>query len=388
MEERLAGLVQDLVRTNSVNATLANGPGEEAVARFVAAQLQAAGLSPEVQVAGDRQYNVVASIRGRGEAPPLVLNAHLDTVGVEESPALLNPRREGDRVYGRGAYDMKGSVAVMVLLGEMLARRPPPGDVWLTFSADEEDRSRGTEHLVRHWLPALDPPPAGVIVLEPTEEQIGVAHKGFAWLEVEVHGRAAHGSRPDEGVDAILPLGRALQALERLGRELEESVAHPLLGHGSLHASLIEGGTAWSVYPAWARLRWERRTLPDEDEALVARELERVVHAAASGPWRVEGRIVFVRLPHQVSPESPVVRALRRARPEAQQVGMAFWTDAALFGEAGVPAVLFGPCGHGAHAADEWVSVSSLTRTLETLLDVVYTTWPEIWAGAEGGKSQ
>lgn len=389
MEERLAELVQALVRINSVNATLANGPGEEAIARFVAAQLEGAGLAPEVQAVGNRQYNVVACVRGRGEAPPLVLNAHLDTVGVEGNPALLTPRREGDRVYGRGSYDMKGSVAVMVLLGEVLARQPLPGDVWLTFSADEEDRSRGTEHLVRHWLPTLDPPPVGVIVLEPTEEQIGVAHKGFVWLEVEVHGRAAHGSRPDEGVDAILPLGRALRELGRLAGELESRPPHPLLGHGSLHASLVEGGSAWSVYPAWARLRWERRTLPGEDEAAVARELDRVVQAMQPGPWWVEGRLVFARSPHEVAPEAAVVRALRQARPEAKLVGMAFWTDAALFGAAGLPAVLFGPCGHGAHADEEWVSVRSLARTLETLLAVVRTTWPAAHANpAAGGERE
>ena len=197
--------------------------------------------------------------------------------------------------------------------------------VYDTFVGDEEDHSLGTEYLVEHWLPTLDTPPAAAIVLEPTEETIAVAHKGFVWLEMEVEGRAAHGSRPDEGIDAALPLGAALDELAALSRELTEKPADPLLGHASLHVGHLNSGTAWSVYPAHARLGWERRTLPGEPEALIQDELDRVLHAAASvpGDHRVSGRIVFSRLPHLVPTKSLPVRLLQHACPEATIAGVA-----------------------------------------------------------------
>ncbi|MFQ5570268.1 MAG: M20/M25/M40 family metallo-hydrolase [Rhodothermales bacterium] len=370
MEQRLHELLRGLVACNSVNPTLAGGPGECEIAAHIAGQLEGLGLRPEIQDVATGRANVVAVVRGRGEAPPFLLNAHIDTVGVEDMAAPFTLRREGDRLYGRGAYDMKGSAAVMLALAEYAAATPPPGDLLLTFVGDEEDRSLGTEYLVQHWLPTLPHPPAAAIVLEPTEEQIGVAHKGFAWMEIEVAGRAAHGSRPDQGIDAALPLGAALIELAALSRELLEKPADPLLGHGSLHVGQLSGGSAWSVYPAHARLGWERRTLPDEPEATISRELDRVLQAATPGDHHTRGRIVFTRLPHRVPVESLPVRLLQRAHPAAEITGVAFWADSALLGEH-MPTALFGPIGHGAHAVDEWVSLSSLELVYRTMVDVI-----------------
>ena len=374
MEQRIYHLLSDLVACNSINPTLADGPGEHAIALLIATMLQAVGIAPDVQEVSAGRSNVVGTLRGRGEAPPLLLNAHIDTVGVEGMETPFTLRREDDRLYGRGAYDMKGSAAVMLALAEHFADRPPPGDVLLTFVADEEDRSLGTEYLVRHWLPTLETPPAAAIVLEPTEEQIGVAHKGFAWLEIDVEGRAAHGSRPDEGIDAALPLGAALNTLAALSRELLDVPVDPLLGHASLHVGRLQGGTAWSVYPAHARLGWERRTLPGEGEATLRDELDRVVQAVAEAPGnhRVTGRIVFIRLPHLVATRSLPVHLLQQARPDTPIGGVAFWADSALLGEH-VPTVVYGPRGHGAHAVDEWVSLRSLVRLYETMVEVCNT---------------
>jgi len=372
MEDRLQALLGELVACNSINPTLAGGPGEQAVALHIARRLDALGVAVDVQAAAPGRPNVVATIPGRGAAPPLLLNAHIDTVGVEGMDDPFTLRRDGDRLYGRGAYDMKGSAAVMLALAGHFSAAPPPGDLLLTFVADEEDRSLGTEHLVRHWLPTLNAPPAGAIVLEPTEEKIGVAHKGFAWLEIDVTGRAAHGSRPDEGVDAALPLGAALHTLGTIARELAEAPADPLLGHGSLHVGHLSGGTAWSVYPAQARLGWERRTLPGEIDATIRHELDRVLHAAAAAPGdhRVQGNIVFTRLPHRVATRSWPVRLLQQAAPGAAIAGVAFWADSALLGDH-MPTVLFGPRGHGAHAVDEWVSLRSLVTLYETTKHVI-----------------
>ena len=372
MEQRLQELLRDLVACNSINPTLAGGPGEANIAALIANKLEALGVRPSVQEVMPGRANTVAVIRGRGEAPPLLFNAHVDTVGVEDMMDPFTLRREGDRLYGRGSYDMKGSAAVMLALAERYAAAPPPGDVLLTFVAYEEDHSLGTEYVVQHWLPTLETPPAAAIVLEPTEEKIAVAHKGFAWLQVAVIGRAAHGSRPDEGVDAALPLGAALRELTAIAGELAAQPADPLLGHASLHVSQLSGGTAWSVYPAHAGLSWERRTLPGESDTVIDDELGRVVQALTDEPGnhRCNGSIVFSRLPHRVPVESLPVRLLQRACPDSDIAGVAFWADSALLGEH-IPTALYGPKGHGAHAIDEWVSLSSLVRVYEAVAAVV-----------------
>ncbi|MCZ7572289.1 MAG: M20/M25/M40 family metallo-hydrolase [Ardenticatenaceae bacterium] len=368
----LAALLRDLVAINSVNPTLAGGPGETELARWCTDWLRAAGLDPVLQEAAPNRPNVVVLVAGQGQAPPLLLNAHLDTVGGEGNAGPLALRQEGDRLYGRGGYDMKGSIAVLLELARSFATTPPPGDLWITLVADEEDLSVGTEALLRDWLPTLDRPPAAALVLEPTEENIGVAHKGFAWFEIEMQGRAAHGSRPDEGIDAIMPLGAALTELLAVETALASQVPVPLLGTPSLHASTIAGGTAWSVYPAMATLRWERRTLPGEDDLTLASELHRVVAAAQrSNQAEVRGRHVFSRAPLGTPSDAAVVRALHTAAPGARLVGLPFWTDGALFSAAAIPTVLYGPIGHGAHAVDEWVSAASLECVAATLRALV-----------------
>jgi acetylornithine deacetylase len=301
------------------------------------------------------------------------LNGHLDTVGVEGMPTPFSLRQEGDRLYGRGAYDMKGSLAAMLALAERWIRRPPDRDVWLTFSCDEEDRSLGTEFLVREWLPTLPAFPGAAIFLEPTEENIGVAHKGFAWYEIEVFGKAAHGSRPEQGVDAILPLRAALAELDRIANELRSRPADSLLGHASLHGGKIEGGTELSVVAAYSRLQWERRTLPEEAPETVDGELERVAHAVANlaGGHEAKTRKIFTRPPYRTPPGADMINRIQAASPGSQRVGLSFWADSALMGLAGIPSVLYGPIGHGAHAVDEWVSLKSLARVGAVISKIV-----------------
>jgi acetylornithine deacetylase len=196
-----------------------------------------------------------------------------------------------------------------------------------------------------------------------------VSHKGFSWYEIEVIGKAAHGSRPSEGVDAILPLRSALEELNNIHSELLNTEADPLLGHATLHASIIDGGTDLSVIPSRSLLQWERRTLPGESQNLLNLELERVVQAVKSFPGNhdVKGREIFVRPPYEISKEAKILTCLQNASPQSKLVGLSFWSDSALCGKAGIPSVLFGPIGHGAHSADEWVSLKSLISVYEIL---------------------
>jgi acetylornithine deacetylase len=373
MTERIVSILKELIARNSTNAILSGGPGEHEIAGWIRAELGRLGFEAAVQAVAADCANVVARVPGRTAGAPVLLNGHIDTVAASGMPEAFTLRADGDRLCGRGAYDMKGSVAVMLRLAEHWSRTPPAHDVWLTFSGDEEDRSRGTEFLVSRWLPTLPQAPAAAVVLEPTEEALGVAHKGFVWFEVEVFGRAAHGSRPEQGVDAILPLRAALSELDRIDGELRARRPDPLLGCASLHGSRIEGGTELSVIPAHARLQWERRTLPDETEADVDGELDRVAGAVSGlpGGHTATGRRIFTRPPYRCPADTDLLRRLRRALPAAPLAGLSFWADSALIGHAGVPCVLFGPAGHGAHALDEWVSLNSLLRVYEVLRDLL-----------------
>src|SRR5207253_551756 len=181
---------------------------------------------------------------------------------------------EGNRLYGRGAYDMKSGLAAIMLAGAAAGAARWPGDVIVTAVADEEVASLGTVAVLREWHAD------GAIVTEPTELDLAIAHRGFVWIDIETQGRAAHGSRPELGVDAIAKMGPILSGLDALDRRLRADPRHPLLGSGSVHASIIAGGQELSSYPARCRLLAERRTIPGETPELVGEEVAGLIAAA------------------------------------------------------------------------------------------------------------
>jgi acetylornithine deacetylase len=346
----VAGLAAALVRIDSVNPALIRGAaGETAIAAFVARWLADAGLQVEVVEHVPGRPSVIGIARGRGGGRSLLLNAHLDTVGTEAMAAPFEARVDDGRLYGRGSYDMKGSLAAAMLAVADAASLGLRGDVILTAVADEEVASLGTEAVLERVTADA------AIVCEPTELQVATAHRGFAGFEIETRGVAAHGSRPDLGVDAIAKMGHVLVALEELDRRLQAGRRHPLVGAGSLHASLIEGGQEFSSYPARCLLTGERRTLPGETVAQIEADLR-----AAAG--EAEVRLLVSREPFEVDGDHDLVRAVGAAAGTGAPIGVPFWTDAALVAAAGIPTVLFGPAGEGAHAAVEWVDVGSLER--------------------------
>jgi acetylornithine deacetylase len=355
-------LVADLVAVDSVNpALVAGGAGEREIAALVAGRLQAAGLAVDV-VGPPERPSVVGVARGTGGGRSLMLCGHLDTVGVAGMADPHRPVVRAGRLHGRGAYDMKGGVAACLLAAEAAAGAGLAGDVIVAAVADEEHASVG----IRAALEGVRAD--ACVVAEPTGLDVVVAHKGFAWWELEATGRAAHGSRPDLGVDAIAALGPVLVALAELGRELATR-PHPRLGPASVHASLIEGGQELSSYPERCRLAIERRSLPGEDEAALERELSAL---AAAGGDAVRARTTLVRAPFEVAANAPVVAAVRAAAAarlgrEPALTGHAAWMDAAFTSAAGIPTVVFGPDGAGAHAVEEWVDLGSVLACAEIL---------------------
>lgn len=359
MRSEAAELVARLVAIDSVNPVLAPGAaGEGEIARFVAGWCEAAGLDVEVQEAAPGRPNVIATARGTGGGGrSLMLNAHTDTVGVAGMERPLEPRVEDGRLYGRGAYDMKGSLAAIMLAGARALGLGLRGDVIVTAVADEEAASAGTEAVLRSRRADA------AIVSEPTELRLCVAHKGFVGFELETMGRAAHGSRPDLGIDAIARMGHVLVGIEELDRTLRSGSGHPLLGTGSVHASLIEGGQEFSSYPARCLLSGERRTIPGETVELVEQELGGLLGDLA-GSWRIP----LAREPLETAVDEPIVELVQRAAAADELGGAAFWTDAALLSAAGIPAVVLGPGGAGAHEVVEWVELADVERCTEIYL--------------------
>ncbi len=351
-------LLKGLVEIDSINPDLIPGAaGEAEIARFVAEWSARAGLEAVVEEAAPGRPNVIATARGSGGGRSLLLNAHMDTVGVETMDTPFDARVEDGRLYGRGSYDMKGSLAAILVVAAKAERRGLRGDVVVAAVADEEVASIGTEALVASGR-GFD----AAVVAEPTELDVAIAHKGFVGFEIETRGRAAHGSRPDLGEDAIARMGPVLTGLDALASRLVENASHPLLGTGSVHASLIEGGQEFSSYPERCLLTGERRTLPNESIEDVEGELHQI-----AADWK--HRVVMSREPFEVAEEEEIVR-LVHGHAGTATIGVPFWTDAALISAAGVPTVVFGPHGEGAHAAVEWVDLASVERCVEVLLAV------------------
>lgn len=354
----LTELAAELVRIDSVNPDLVpGGAGEGELARFVADWLEDAGLEVEVEEVAPGRPNVVGRARGTGGGSTLLLNAHMDTVGYDGMEAPLEPRVEDGRLYGRGAYDMKGSLAAIMLAGAEAAQAGLRGDVLVAAVVDEEVFSVGAEAVARGYRAGA------AIVSEPTELRLVVAHKGFVWMEVETKGRAAHGSRPDLGEDAIVAMGRILTGLGALADALLANPSHALLGSGSLHASLIRGGVELSTYPESCVLGLERRTVPGETVELVEHQIREIAGHA-------EIRTRFVREPFEVAEEEAVVQAVLRHADGPELAGVPFWADSAVFAAAGIPTVVFGPGGEGAHAQVEWVDLADLERCKDVYLAV------------------
>jgi len=366
----LLDLLRDLVAIDSVNPGLdAGGAGEGAVADHVETWARARGLAVERHGAAARPSLLVSS-RGGGSGPTIVFCGHLDTVGLAGMDAPLEPRVDGGRLHGRGSYDMKGGLAAALVAAHRLDRMPWAGRVVVAAVADEENLSQGMVDV----LGALSADAA--VVTEPTELEVVTAHRGFAWLTVTAHGVAAHGSRPHLGVDAIVAMGPVLTGLGELQARLAANV-HPLLGPATVHASLIEGGKEASTIPDRCVLVVERRTLPGESGAAVLAELESVVDGAraAMPEARFEVTLDVVREPLETPVDHPLVAAALTAREEVVgavgvPVGASFWADSALLSGAGIPTILLGPIGEGAHADVEWVDLASVEQTAEVLCGI------------------
>src|SRR5947209_8074477 len=365
-------LLRRLVAIDSINPDLVpGGAGEEQIARFIAEWFERAGLEVVWDEAAPGRPNVIGIARGTGGGRSLLLNAHMDTVGVVGMERPHDPFIQDNRLYGRAAYDMKGGLAAIMAAGAAAKKRALRGDVIITAVADEEFASIGTASIVKNWHADA------AIVTEPTELNICTAHKGFVWLDIETEGISAHGSRTDIGVDAIVKMGKVLIGINELDHLLRSSPSHRLLGSGSVHASLIRGGQELSSYPDHCFLSVERRTIPGETALKVETEMTEILEQIASSDptFKASIKTRMVREPFETSLDQQIVQTLLHKSSmilghQPVEIGHTGWMDSALLSVSGIPTVIFGPGGEGAHVVVEWSNLEQVERCAEILTAV------------------
>lgn len=366
--------LQQLVRINSVNPMLVPGaPGEEEIGTFLAQTLRNMNLEPEIDWLEPGRVNVTGILKGSGGGRSLMINAHTDTVGVHNMVDPFSASISDGRLFGRGAEDMKGGIAATLTMARALIEHKIQlkGDLIFAFVADEEYGSIGTERLLEKYQTDA------AIVTEPTALDICLAHKGFGLFEVSTTGKATHGSKPEEGIDANMHMGRILAELDRLSQKLRDTSPHPLLGVPSLHIPVINGGTEPFTYAETCTMQLERRTLPGETLGEVLSEFNIIIKKllAQDDTFKATIKPVLWRDSYESTITNKIVTTLSDSVKdvtgrEPSYIGHPWWEDSGLIGKAGIDTVIIGPKGGGLHTSKEWVDIQSVLDLASILLDV------------------
>lgn len=356
--------LQQLIRIDSRNPGLeAGAPGEWELARHLHAQLVSLGWSPHVHDLGNRRANVVARREGSGQGPSLMLNVHMDTVGIQGMKDPFSAEFRDGRLWGRGAQDTKGGMAALLGMARALSENAVQlqGDLVLAYVADEEHGNIGTTALLEHV--STD----AAIVIEPSDLDVCVAHRGFAVFRLRTHGRAAHGGSSDIGIDANMHMAHVLVELDRLRHQWKKAHQHVLLGTADLHIPLISGGRQLFIYAEECSVELECRTVPGQSAQQVEHELQSIFDdlGERSAGFRGDIEQLMWRAPYAIDPEEKIVRTVLAAATAvrdqpAATIAHGWWEDSGLLGEAGIKTVVLGPHGGGLHTNEEWVDAESV----------------------------
>lgn len=380
----VVAILQDLVRLPSVNpmgrAVTGSPYFEHRVTDYLQAFFERLDVPWHRQTVAPQRDNIVARLDGDVTGSTLVFAAHQDTVpadGMTSDP--WEPIIRGKKLHGRGACDDKGPMASMLTAFARLAIERPPNrpTVVMACTVNEENGFTGAAALARLWggnsPPLLDALPRAMVVAEPTSLDVVTAHKGVIRWQCHTTGRAAHGSCPARGNNAIYSMGRVITAFQQYAETLQEAAPHPLLGSPSINLGTIKGGTCVNVVPDRCTIELDRRLLPHE--------APQAARAAAIG-WLTEH--LPDHLLDQLEHDPPfltnrglledsngnlatrVQRIARAAGASSDQIGVSYATDAPWFATLGIPTVVFGPGSiNQAHTADEWIDLEELQRAVD-----------------------
>ncbi|HWH69567.1 MAG TPA: M20/M25/M40 family metallo-hydrolase [Candidatus Sulfotelmatobacter sp.] len=366
---RIEKLLRELIALPSVNPAFlpAKDPraGEQRVAEFLAATAAHAGLEVAFQPLAPGRSNLLVRLSPAAPVRQRILLApHLDTVNAPDDQFL--PRRQGGRLYGRGACDTKGTVAAMVTALCELAgsgRRPPSTEVVFAGLIDEEHSQAGSRGLLASGFKA-----DLAIVGEPTRLKVVTAHKGSLWLRLETQGKAAHGARPELGRNAVHCMARIVDLLETDYAAQLSTRSHALLGPPTVNVGTISGGSQPNIVPDHCAILIDRRTLPGETQAGVCREIQQLLRRANLKAQFDNAKFAPCP-PLETDPQLPLVKSFLRSAGQRQPAGVHYFCDAAILAEGGIPSVVFGPGDIAqAHTAEEWIELASLERARALLV--------------------
>jgi acetylornithine deacetylase/succinyl-diaminopimelate desuccinylase-like protein len=367
----IAKLLADLVAIPSVNpAFLPPGDphtGEERVARFLEDRARSLGLEcAYAPVLPSRSNLLIRLVPPRKARRRILLAPHLDTVGGLEIPGkLFTPLLREGRLFGRGACDTKGSVAAMFSALSTVARDQPPVETEIVFVGlvDEESGQAGSRQLAAEGFKA-----DLAVVGEPTQLKVVTAHKGVLWLTLTTTGKAAHGSRPELGRNAVHTMARIVDALETDYAAQLRKRKHALLGQATVNVGAINGGTQPNIVPSRCVISIDRRTLPGERDATVCREIKTLLKSnGLSAEFQsLQGGPCMAL---ETRSDLPLVAQFLSLAGQTRAAGVDFFSDAAILAGGGIPSVLFGPGDIAqAHTPDEWISLASLERAERLLI--------------------
>jgi len=367
LETAAVELLAELVGIDSVNPGLVPGAaGETQIVEHLRRRLTSAGFAVTVVPAlgHDHRPSLLAVPPGPAEWPTVVLNGHLDTVGVTGMPQPFTARFDGDRLVGRGAADMKGGVAAIVAAAEHLVSAGAPVRPVLALVADEEDASLGSESTIAA-LPRLGVRPDACLITEPTDLALTTSLRGFAVVRVEFTGRAAHSSQAELGVNAVTHLGRMLQAVDARSGEIRAA-------GGDLMVTFARGGESAFVVPDRAECLVELRITPDRSSVDALAEVNALLHP----DWHARAELVAHRDGWRLDESGPaasLVRRLGATLGTGPTFDAPYWMEAPLWQRI-CPTLVCGPSGGGLHAVDEWVDLRQV-RAMTTALVNVLSDW-------------
>lgn len=363
--------LQKLVQINSVNPSLdSGGAGEKEIGQYIAGEMSRMGISVEIDEPEPGRLNVTGTLHGSGGGKSLMLNAHTDTVGVAGMKDPFSGAVKDGKLYGRGAFDMKGSIAAILEVAKKLTdlKQTLKGDIIFSFVADEEYESLGAIQLAKKCR--VD----AAIVAEPTDLDICLAHRGFGVFKIVTEGKTAHGGKHRQGIDANTKMGLLLAELDHYSRQLSDQKKHPLCGEASMHVPLIEGGKSLFIYSNRCTIYAERRTLPGETQEEVLAELKKIIDKleAKDPDFKASISCEIWRDPYEIDSNSSIVKHLSKVSEkilenQPRYIGHTWWEDSAIFGHAGIETVIIGPKGGGIHEDVEWVEIDSVKKLSEIL---------------------
>lgn len=367
-------LLRELIALPSVNpAFLPAGDeraGEWRVADFLVSLAAQAGLPVDFQEVpslrgstAQRRANLLVRLEPAGRPKKRILLApHLDTVGAES----FQVRVENGRMYGRGACDTKGSVAAMFTALLQVAQshlRPRETEVVFVGLVDEENGQEGSRAFAKSALKG-----DLAIIGEPTELKVVTAHKGDLWLKLITKGRAAHGSRPDLGSNAVHQMARVIDLLETKYQQSLKRKRHAILGSATVNVGAVRGGTQPNIVPARCEIDIDRRTIPGEKDAAVQREIIEFIRREGLKVELLNSKAAAC-MPLETAPRLPLVQQFMDIVRQPRPCGVDFFSDAAIIAQGGTPSVVFGPGNIAqAHTANEWISLRSLDRATRSLV--------------------